>query len=61
MKYVVNTTERRVENGEVIITSGSHVVEAGSEMEARLSFRKFPGERIDSVLKEEEVKKKKNK
>jgi hypothetical protein len=61
MKYVVNTSERRVENGEVIMTHGSHVVEAGSELEARLSFRKFPGERIESVFKQEEIKKKKNK
>jgi hypothetical protein len=59
MKFYVNTSERRVENGEVIITTGSHLVEASSELEARILFKKFPNERIESVIKEEEVVKKK--
>jgi hypothetical protein len=61
MKWVINTSERRREDGEVVITQGSHVIEAASEYEARLSFRAFPGERIESVHKEAEIKKKKNK
>ena len=61
MKFVINTSERRKEDGEIVITHGSHVVEAVTEHEARLSFRPFPGERIESVFKQEEIVKKKNK
>jgi len=61
MKWVINTSERRKEEGQIVITHGSHVVDAVTEHEARLSFRPFPGERIESVFKQEEIVKKKNK
>jgi hypothetical protein len=61
MKYIVNTVERRVENGEAVNIHGCHPIEASSETEARVLFRPFPGERIESVVKQEEIVVKKKK
>jgi hypothetical protein len=58
-KWVVNTSEHRIENGERIVTHGSHIVEADSAGEARGSFKKFPYEKIESVILLAEAKKKK--
>jgi hypothetical protein len=60
-KWLINTSERRVENGEVIITQGTHTVVAENASLARLAFKPFPNEKIESIVKEEEPKKKKNK
>lgn len=59
--WIINTVERRMEDGVPVITRGSHTVKAASSTEAILSFRAFPSETIESVVKEEEVKPKKNK
>lgn len=61
MKFIVNTVERRVENGEVVNIHGCHPIEASSESEARVMFRPFPGEKIESVVKEEAIVPKKKK
>lgn len=61
MKFIVNTVERRVENGEAVNIHGCHPVEASSEAEARVLFRPFPGEKIESVVKEEAIVPKKKK
>ena len=61
MKWIVSTVESYYEQGQLMRTTGSHIVEADSEDAARKGFRKFPGEKIVGVSLQKEVVKKKNK
>ena len=60
-KWIIDVREVQIIEGERSYTTSSHLVEACTDLEARLSFAKrcFGGERIQSVTEYEEVKKKK--
>ena len=60
-KFLVSVREKQMVEGEVSFVRSSHVVEAQTVNEARTIFvsRKFPNEVIESVVLQEEVKKKK--
>lgn len=57
-KWVVSVRESQVVEGERIYTNSSHIVEAVTAIEARLSFRCFPSEKILDVIPYEEATKK---
>ena len=59
MKWLVNTIERHNDNGEFTQTRGSHVVDAESRLEAILAFKRFGNEKIESVVEQKAIVKKK--
>jgi hypothetical protein len=57
-KWVVNIREAQTVEGERVFTNSSHIVEAVTAIEARLSFKCFPNEKILDVIAYEETTKK---